>query len=158
MAIAYEEFLFAVPGEQQCFVDGLHHRLLQLGCTLAIKEAKSGYTVSYKWDGKTVLNWVFRKAGLQARVYGDNVGRYESMLADLPASMKKKMTAAPPCKRLLDPTACSDRCVMGFIYNLDGESHQKCRYSGMFFPLNEENCPHIQALVSAEVSARKAGA
>lgn len=155
MAILFEDFLISVPAEHQGFVAALHEKLLAQGCTLVMKEAKSGYAASYQWQKKTVMNWVFRKAGILARIYGDNAGQYEGVLAALPAEMQSKMTAARDCKNLLTPGTCSPTCVKGFVYNLDGALQQKCRNDGMFFLLTNENAQHIEALITAEVAVRK---
>ncbi len=138
MAIDFTNFLQAVPAENKAFVSALHERLLAVGCAANFKEAKSGLTVSYQWNKKTVMNWVFRKAGMLARIYGDNVPQYEAELAALPADMQKKMTTSRDCKRLIDPAACSDTCVKGFVYNLGGNTYKKCRNDGMFFPLSDK--------------------
>ena len=156
MAITYEDFLMTVPVAHQVFVAGLHDHLIGLGCKLNLKAAKSGYVVSYQWNKKTIMNWVFRKAGVLARLYGDNAGRYESVIAALPADMQKKMTGASDCKRLHDSAPCSSRCVMGMVYNLNVDIYKKCRYDGMFFLLTAESGPHIKELASSEISARKA--
>lgn len=158
MSIEFNDFLRAVPKENQTFVADLHKRLLEQGCSAVFKEAKSGYTVSYQWNKKTVMNWVFRKTGMLARIYGDNARRYEAEIAALPVDMQKKMTTSRDCKRLLDPTSCSDTCVMGFVYDLDGNTYKKCRNDGMFFPLSDKTAPHIQNLVCAEVVARNQAA
>lgn len=155
MAITYEDFLMTVPVEHQAFVAGLHDHLIALGCKLNLKAAKSGYVVSYQWNKKTIMNWVFRKAGILARLYGDNAGKYESVIASLPVEMQKKMTGASECKRLHDTAPCSSRCVMGMVYDLNGTTYKKCRYDGMFFLLTEETGPHIRELVSSELEARK---
>ncbi len=155
MVIAFEDFLKSVPEEYKSFVSDLHGRLIGQGCTAVIKQAKSGYTVSYQWDARTVMNWVFRKAGMLARIYGDNVPKYETEIAALPAEMQEKMTTSRDCKRLLDPAACSDTCVKGFVYSLNGNTYKKCRNDGMFFPLSGNTAPHIQKLVCSEVAARK---
>ena len=55
----------------------------------------------------------------------------------------------------MDPNACSDTCVKGFVYALNGETHKKCRNDGMFFLLTDETAVHIAELVCAEVAARK---
>lgn len=153
--ISFEAFLSTVAPEHQAAVDALHSKLTELGCVLIIKEAKSGYAVSYQLEKKTVMNWVFRKSGILARIYGDNAGKYEDIIADLPADMQEKMTAARDCKRLIDPTACSDTCVKGFVYALHGQTYKKCRNDGMFFLLTEETAEPIAALICAEVAARK---
>lgn len=104
--VSFKEFQSAVAPEHQAFVDKLNNKLIELGCNLVIKEAKSGYTASYQLEKKTVMNWVFRKSGILARIYGDNAGKYEDVIASLPADMQKKMTASRDCKRLIDPNAC----------------------------------------------------
>lgn len=152
----FEEFLSAVAPEHRAFVEKLNNKLIELGCNLVTKEAKSGYTASYQFEKKTVMNWVFRKAGILARIYGDNAGSYEEIIASLPVDMQKKMTASRDCKRLIDPNACSDTCVKGFVYSLNGNIHKKCRNDGMFFLLTTETAEHIADLVCAEVTVRKA--
>jgi hypothetical protein len=155
MAITFEDFLNTVPDENKTFVQDLHKQLIKQGCAAIFKEAKSGYTVSYQLDKRSVMNWVFRKAGIIARIYGDNVQKYESEIANLPSDMQKKMFTSRDCKRLLDPTACSGTCVMGFVYSVDGVIYKKCRNDGMYFLLSEITGPYIQKLVIAEAVARQ---
>lgn len=152
--VSFEEFLSTVAPEHQAFVEELNHKLIEQGCDLVIKEAKSGYAVSYQLAKKTVMNWVFRKSGVLARIYGDNASQYEDIITTLPAEMKNKMTASRDCKRLIDPDACSVTCVKGFVYDLNGEIQKKCRNDGMFFLLTNETAEHISALVCAEVAVR----
>ena len=152
---SFKEFLSAVAPEHQVFVERLNTKLIEQGCGLVIKEAKSGYAASYQFEKKTVMNWVFRKSGILARIYGDNVSKYEDIIVSLPSDMQKKMTTSRDCKRLIDPTACSDTCVKGFIYALNGVTHKKCRNDGMFFLLTNETAEHIAELVCAEVNVRK---
>ena len=118
--VLFKEFLSAVAPEHQAFVEELNNKLIEQGCDLVIKEVKSGYAASYQLEKKTIMNWVFRKSGVLARIYGDNAGKYEDTLASLPADMQKKMTASRDCKRLIDPNACSDTCVKGFVYSWAG--------------------------------------
>lgn len=151
----FKDFITSVLPEHQEFVKELHNRLIELDCDLVIKEAKSGYTATYQFNKKTVMNWVFRKAGIFTRIYGDYVGEYENIIANLPADMQKKMTGARDCKRLLDPTECSPTCVQGFVYDLDGSAQKKCRNDGMFFLLTDESAGPIAELVCAEVKIRK---
>ena len=151
---SFEEFVLKVAPEHQTFIRKLNDKLIEQGCDLVIKEAKSGYTASYQLEKKTVMNWVFRKAGVLARIYGDHVGRYEDIITSLPAGMQKKMTASRDCKKFIDPNECSDTCVKGFVYTLNGDTHKKCRYDGMFFLLTDETAEHIAGLVCAEVGER----
>lgn len=151
----FQEFLATVEAEQQVYVEKLHNKLIEQGCELVIKEAKSGYAASYRLKKKTVMNWVFRKAGIFSRIYGDNACKYEDVIASLPADMQKKMSASRDCKRLADPNACSDTCVKGFVYDLNGCTYKKCRNDGMFFQLTNETAAHIADLVCKEVAVRK---
>lgn len=153
--VLFSDFIATVVPENIAFVERLHEQLTELGCDLVIKEAKRGYAASYKCEKKTVMNWVFRKAGILARIYGDNAAQYGDILENLPAEMKKSMTGSRDCKRLFDPAACSDTCVKGFIYELDGNTFKKCRNDGMFFLLTDETAEHISALVRAEVAVRR---
>ncbi|MCR0317376.1 hypothetical protein MKA27_17260 [[Clostridium] innocuum] len=152
---SFREFLSAVAPEHQAFIEELNNKLIEQGCNLVIKEAKSGYAASYQLEKKTIMNWVFRKSGILARIYGDNAGKYEDILASLPADMQEKMTASRDCKKLIDPNACSDTCVKGFVYFLNDNIHKKCRNDGMFFLLTNETAEHIARLVCAEAAARK---
>lgn len=153
--VPFKEFLLAITPEHQEFVEKLNNKLIGQGCDLVIKKAKSGYTASYQLAKKTVMNWVFRKSGVLARIYGDNVNKYENIIASLPADMQKIMIDSRDCKRLIDPNACSPTCVKGLVYTLDGDAHKKCRNDGMFFLLTYETANHIAELVCAEVAARK---
>lgn len=155
MATAFEDFLITVPDEHKPFVSNLHEQLTKQGCTISIKEAKSGYTVSYQWEKKTVMNWVFRKSGILARIYGDNMRQYEAVIAALPADMQDKMMGSRDCKRLIDPSECSPTCVKGFVYTINENTYKKCRNDGMFFLLSDETGPHIEKLITAEVLARQ---
>ena len=78
--VSFKEFLSAVAPEYRAFVEELNDELMEQGCNLIIKEAKSGYTASYQLEKKTVMNWVFRKTGVFARIYGDNAGKYEDII------------------------------------------------------------------------------
>lgn len=152
---SFKEFISAVAPEYRAFVEELNNKLIEQGCDLVIKEAKSGYTASYQLEKKTVMNWVFRKTGILARIYGDNAGKYEDIIAALPTAMQKKMITSRDCKRLIDPNSCSPTCVKGFVYRLNDDTHKKCRNDGMFFLLTKETAKHIADLVCAEVAVRK---
>ena len=59
--IEFEEFLASVSEQNQEFVKELHNQLMESGCKIEIKSAKSGYMVSYLYHKKTIANYVFRK-------------------------------------------------------------------------------------------------
>lgn len=149
--IAFDDFIASVPVENQDFVKELHNRLMELGCKIEIKSAKSGYMVSYLYNKKTVANYVFRRKGMLVRIYGVHVGEYEKELETLPEEMIHAIEKAPVCKRLADPNACNPRCSMGYDFWLRGEHYQKCRNSAFMFLVCPQNNPFIQSLLLKEV-------
>ena len=52
--IEFQDFIATVPAENQDFVKELHDKLMDYGCKIEIKTAKSGYMVSYTYNKKTV--------------------------------------------------------------------------------------------------------
>lgn len=155
-AISYEAFLEAVDLPYREYVDDIHRLLTGGGCTLKLEAAKMGYVASYVHPKgkKTMLNFVFRKSGLLARVYADNVAQYLPLVEGFPDSMRAAVKKAPACKRMLDITACNSRCAMGYDFEAWGERHQKCRYNGFLLPLNDESAPFIRGLAEGELGAR----
>lgn len=148
--LGFQDFIAAVDENCVDFVTEMHQQLIDAGCLLEVKEAKSGYVVSYLLNKKTVVNYVFRKKGLIVRVYANHVGDYMEFLDTLPISMVKGMKDAPDCKRLLNPTACNPKCAMGYDYLLGGERFQKCRYSAFMFLINEESIPFVKDFLRHE--------
>lgn len=152
--LGFEDFISTVDGESSAFVRELHGLFMEHGCKLEVKEAKSGYVVSYLLDKKAVMNYVFRKKGLLVRIYANNVGGYLDVLETLPRGMIDTLRAAPDCKRLTGSADCSSRCVMGCDIILDGERYQKCRYNAFLFVVCGENNPSIRTLLARELALR----
>lgn len=153
--IGFDDFIASVPVENQEFVKELHDKLIDLGCKIEIKTAKSGYMVSYIYNKKTVANYVFRKKGMLVRIYGVHVNEYEKILETLPDEMISALQKAPICKRLADPNDCNPRCSMGYDFWLKGEHYQKCRNSAFLFLVCPQNNPSIQSLLLNEVNEWK---
>jgi len=152
----FEDFLLDVHPVYQEFVQQTHQMLLQRGYQIKIEMAKSGFLVSY-FDKKTkrsIANFVFRKSGLVVRIYGEHVNRYLDFMETLPDSMIKAIDKAPICKRLVNPTACNSRCPMGYDFMLKEKHHQKCRYSGFMFPVNDEHVFSIKMFIEREAEER----
>lgn len=149
--ITFDDFIVTVPVENQEFVKELHDQLLELGCKIEIKSARSGYVVSYLYHKKTVANYVFRKKGMLVRIYGVHVCDYEDVLETLPDEMVHAIQTAPVCKRLIDPNDCNPRCSRGYDFWLKGEHYQKCRNGAFMFLVCPQNNPFIQSLLIREV-------
>ncbi|MDE6731260.1 MAG: hypothetical protein K2J77_00090 [Oscillospiraceae bacterium] len=147
----FEDFLQSVGESNRAFVAELHEFLTENGCKCDIKEAKSGFVVSYLKAKKTLMNYVQRKTGTKARIYAANVGSYQEMLDTLPPKMKSDIIKAAPCKRLLDPTACNPKCSMGYTFTMDGEEYKKCRSTAFMFALSEENNGSIREFLEREL-------
>lgn len=150
---SFEDFISTVDGDASEFITELHNELTASGCKIEVKEAKSGYVVSYLYNKKTLLNYVFRKKGIIARIYGNHVIDYMEFLDTLPDGMVKAIQDAPDCKRLLNPRDCNPKCAMGNDFILRGQRHQKCRYSAFMFLLCEENNPFIKSFIKSELEA-----
>lgn len=149
----YMDFLATVAPENQEFVNTMHDFFMDNNCTVEIKTAKNGYMISYKYKPtkKAVMNYVFRKKGMLVRIYASNISKYDSFLDTVSDDMKKDIKKAGPCKRLLDPTACSPNCTMGYVFNMDGENYQSCRYGAFFFLVDEESKPFIRGFIENEI-------
>lgn len=151
--IEFQDFIATVPAENQDFVKEMHDKLLEHGCKIEIKTAKSGYMVSYMYKKKTVANYVFRRKGMLVRIYGVHVNDYENILETLPDEMVRSIQTAPICKRLADPDACNPKCSKGYDFWLKGEHYQKCRNSAFLFMVCPQNTPSIQTLLLHEAEA-----
>lgn len=151
--LGFSDFIDAVDSENKAFITELHQDLTAKGCKIAVKEAKSGYVVSYLYDKKTVVNFVFRKKGLFVRIYANHIQGYMAFLDILPDAMVKTIQAAPVCKRLVNPNDCNARCAMGYDFMLHGERLQKCRNNAFMFLLCEENNAFIKTFLHNELNA-----
>ena len=149
----FQDFLASVDGENQKFVSEAHNELTGLGCKAEVKAARSGYVVSYSLNQGPLAHYVFRKKGLMARIYAGHIAQYMELLELLPDSMVRAIQAAPICKRLADPAACSQTCPMGYDFLLKGERLQRCRSNAFMFLLEEESRPHVRALLLREAGA-----
>lgn len=156
--IPFEDFIAIVNPETVPFVVELDALLREKNCTVGIEPAKSGYVVSYKHtgSGRVLINFVFRKKGLVIRIYADNVLKYMELLETFPRELKGKVAKAPVCRRLINPELCNAHCPKGYEFILEGENHQKCRYSCFMFFLGGEADPCIRQMVELELAHRKA--
>lgn len=149
----FQDFLASVDGENKKFVSDLHDQLTGLGCKTDVKSAKSGYAVSYSLNKKTIGNYVFRKKGLFARIYAGHVVQYMEILDAMPDGMVRSIQEAPICKRMVDPSACNQKCSMGYDFILKGERLQRCRNNAFMFLLDEVSRPYIKSLLLNEAKA-----
>jgi len=156
--LTFEAFLETVPPPQRAFAANLHEFLMQNGCKYKIELAKSGYLVSYSFikTKRVLLNFVFRKNKLVARIYGDYVNSYLDFMSTLPESMVKEIAKSPVCRRLLDPAACNARCSMGYDFTVGGVRYQKCKYNCFMFAVDDGSEPFVREFVEREVAARSA--
>jgi hypothetical protein len=156
VVIPFSAFLEKAGDEHLEFINKIHDYMTENQCTTEIKEAANGYVVSYKHkpSKRTVMNYVFRKKGLLMRIYADNVLSYADFLSTLPESMKKELKKGGTCKRLVDPEACSIRCLVGYDFIFDGQRYQQCRYSSFMLLLTDESKPYLKEMLELEMNAR----
>jgi len=151
-----DQFLTDVHPDNLPFVMEVHENLTQRGYQTKVVLAKSGYVLSYLHPKtkKTLLNYVFRKGGMLLRLYGDHFQGYLDTVQNLPEPLLTQIGKHPNCKRLLDPTACSSRCPMGYAFAVGDTMYRKCRYGCFLLPVNEETVPQLRTLVKKEAQAR----
>lgn len=159
MSITFEDFMKDVHPANMADVEAIHEALTAHGCKTELKQAKMGYVLSYKDPAtkKVLANYVFRKKGMFARIYGDNVNSYMEIFEDAPEEVVKAIGKASDCKRLLDPSACNSRCAMGYTVNIGDTTYKKCRYSGFMFLMDDDSAPFIKRFIESELNARVAG-
>ena len=77
--MSFDDFIVIVEPQYQGFSRSINDQLLTNGCKLKMASANIGYVVSYQHGRKkrVVLNFVFRKTGLVARIYGNNDGKID---------------------------------------------------------------------------------
>jgi len=152
--ISFEQFFESVEVDNKPFVQDLHNYLMENGCKVAFEEKKNGYLASYKFGKppRAVMNFVFRKSGMITRIYGEQIGGYLDFLNTLPKEMVDHISGAGDCKRLVDNT-CSPKCS-GYVFTIDKELFQKCRYSCFEFLMTKESKPYIKTFVEHEIEER----
>lgn len=130
----------------------VHSLLTERGFIPEIKEAKSGFTVSYTSGKpkKTLAVFVQRKTGVKLRIYPRHLPRLIPFLQTLPQEMKRELHRASVCKRLINPDACNPKCQMGYEYILDGETLQKCRHMAFMPAITPGTTPYILEFLKQE--------
>lgn len=148
--MTYEDFVKNLNPFEESFVSPMHKYLTEKGYKAEVKPAAQGPVVSYLTPkpARTVFNYVFRKAGMQVRIYGDNAHTYGDFLQTLPESMVASMDKAALCRQ------CNSRCGKGYAVSANGKEQLKCRYGAFLFGLAPETQPHIKAFIEHEVEAR----
>jgi len=151
----FEVFIKEVDPQYQGFAREMHEYLLKNDCKLKMTSAKNGYVVSYQYGKKkrVLMNFVFRKSGLVARVYADNINQYLGVLESIPDAMKKAVEKAPKCKRFEETPGCNPKCS-GYVFSLSNIQHQKCRYNCFLFEVNNESIPFIKTMIEKELECR----
>jgi len=154
--ISFEQFLEAVDTNFQSFAQGLHNYLSDNGCKLTIEEKKSGYLASYKYGKppRAMMNFLFRKAKMLVRIYGENIIKYHNFLNTLPPEMVQSIDDSGECGRLVNNT-CSPKCS-GYDFVIENKRFQKCRYNCFEFLVTNESIPFIKSFVENEINARAA--
>ena len=154
--LSFNDFINDVDPKYREFPRQTHEYMLQNDCKLKLKLAKNGYVVSYQHGNKkrVIMNFVFRKSGLFARVYCDHVGHFTRVLESLPEKMTKAIEKAPVCKRFDDPSQCNPKCN-GYIFTIGDTQYHKCRYSCFLFAVDDESIPFITSLLENELKCRQ---
>ncbi|MCL2363757.1 MAG: hypothetical protein FWC71_03735 [Defluviitaleaceae bacterium] len=153
--ITYEQFFAVVDPHNQPFVQAIHDQLAQAGCKIAFEPKAIGFMASYKYGKppKAFLNFVFRKHGMLARIYGECIAQYPEFLQSLPPEMTASIHKAGDCARLIND-GCSPKCT-GYDFHIGDTHFQKCRYSCFEFLVSPESKPYIQKFIELELKQRQ---
>ena len=157
-ALSFNDFLLAVDPAYRTFAENINSFLLKNGCVFKMEQAKNGYVVSYSFakTKRVLLNFVFRKSGLVARIYADFVNSYPEFTETAPDAVIAVIDKAPICKRLSNTAPCNSRCPMGYAFSIKGKSYIKCRYNCFLIPVNDATVSFLQAFIENEFKARQA--
>lgn len=153
MEHTFNDFINTVDEEFKDIAKEIHQSFLNHGCICEVKEAKSGFVVSYTFTKTVLANIITRKSGMKLRIYPNHIQNYDSFLDTLPEKAKKEIKKASVCKRLINPDDCNPKCKMGYTFTMDGELYKKCRYMAFQFTLNKENNPYILQLINHEIES-----
>ena len=155
--MSFESFIDDVDPKYRDFVRQNHEYMMQNNCKLKLALAKNGYVVSYPHGKKkrVIMNFVFRKSGLFARIYADHIGDYVKVLETAPEKVSTVIKKSPDCKRFADPSQCNSKCS-GYAFSINDGHYQKCRYNCFLFPVDEESIPFINILLENELRCRDA--
>lgn len=148
----YINFLTLVPDESKTFVDELNSFLIGKKCKRSIKPAAKGYLVTYSLpeSGKSLLNFVFRKGCVKARIYASHVAEYEELIEKFPDSTKKEIANSLVCKKL-NGKPCSPICPAGYTFAMNGTEYKKCRSMAFLPALNNSNNSIIREMIEKEI-------
>lgn len=148
----YFDFLSLVPDESKTFVDELNTFLTGKKCKRTIKPAAKGYLVTYSLpeSGKSLLNFVFRKGCVKAKIYASHIAEYEGLLEKFPEGTKKEIAYALDCKKLNGKT-CSPICPAGYTFVMDGIEYKKCRSMAFLPVLGRINNSIIWEMIEKEI-------
>lgn len=149
--MTFEDFVKGLDPFTESFTVLMHKNLTEKGYMAEIKPAAQGPVVSYQTPKpkRTVFNYVFRKTGMQVRIYGDNAHTYQDFLQTLPDEMIASIAKAGQCK------VCNSRCPKGYSVTIKGNAYDKCRYGAFLFAFNKNTQPYIKTFIEKEISARE---
>jgi len=152
--ITFEQFFAVVGADNQPFVQELHDLFVQKGCKIAFEPKAIGYLASYKYGKppKALFNFVFRKHGMLARIYGEHTAQYADIFDALPSEMTEAIHKSGDCKRLTE-NGCSTKCV-GYDFHIGDTHYQKCKYNCFEFLLTAESKPYIKSFIEKELAQR----
>lgn len=147
----YAAFLSMVPNDLKEYVEDLNCLLIEKNCKRTIEPAAKGYLVRYTLFGKSLLNYVFRKGFVKARIYASNIAKYQSLLNQFPYKTKEEIATALDCKKLTGRT-CSPTCPGGYTFMMDEVEYKKCKNMAFLITLNQDNNPIIRKMVVEEIN------
>jgi hypothetical protein len=153
----FKDFLSQVEKHNKDFVKNTHDLLVKEEYKVKIEAKKAGMFISYTdpKSKKVLLNFLFRKQGLNIRLYADINGRYAKFFKTFPVAMEKEIAKATVCKRLIDLNECWDKCSMGYDVYIGKNHYQKCRFSCFQFLITDESIPILSDFIKKELTEKR---
>ena len=141
----FNNFLRAVDPKHQEFVKSTHDTLIAFGCNIKIENKASGYFVRYSHPKtkKSLLNFLFRKKGLLARIYPQTVNT--EIVGNLPNTMIAEIDKQTSCDM------CNEKCPGGYVFSIREQSFNKCRYNAFLFAITDESKPILTDWIKDEI-------
>ena len=145
----FDEFMKAVDPQHKGFVEATHNELIANGYKITIESKASGFFVTYKHPKtkRSLLNFLFRKKGLLARLYP--VNKATAIPNDITAEMVQEIDKNPTCKK------CSEKCPKGYKFTIDGQDYDKCWYGAFLLTVTQGSKPILTKWIQDEITKGK---
>jgi len=140
--ISLSEFLSEVPAEYSDFVSKIDEAMTKDGYRAKIEKKASGLTATYSCPkaNKIILQFYFRKNVFSMYFYLLFFNEYDGFLDNMPSNIVGEIDKIfKNCKRLFDPSKCSQACRTGYVFKINGVEFKKCLFGRINTAVDQES-------------------